>query len=418
MTEIHGTCKPEFEPVREVFAANFEEREEVGAALCIYQHGEPVLDVWGGLARLDEELPWQEDTVCVMDSTTKSITAICAFTLIEAGELDLDKPVAHYWPEFAAEGKGEIPVRLLFTHQVGLPAIDQWITLDDCEAWTPIVDAIARQKPFWEPGSAHGYHGLTIGWLLGELIRRISGLTPGQYVRERLAPRLGGLEMWIGLPEEIEPRLAHNVRPDWGESMFSVNTGSEKYDEFLREITGLYTDPEFVAGYADPSKRSDDIFKPDSDMSIARRAFGPVEIGMEETRRDHAVELPAANGVSDARSLARVYASLMDEVNGERLVGEELLDEATHPYADGPDELLKIRTVWGLAFILPGSEFFSPKMPPRSFGHAGANGSLAYGDRDTHLAIGYLRNHQVTAFPDPHTEPLVEAINGCVRASA
>ncbi len=418
MTEIHGTCKPAFEPVREVFAANFEERDEVGAALCVYQHGEPVLDIWGGIARIDDETPWQRDTICLMDSSTKTITAICAFMLIEAGELDLDKPVAHYWPEFAAQGKGEIPVRLLFTHQLGMPALDRWLTLDDIEAWTPVVDAIAAQRLFWEPGTAHGYHGLTLGWLIGELVRRISGLTPGAFLRERIAPRLGKLDMWIGLPEELEPRVAHTIRADWGESMLNVDSGHEKYDEFLREITALYVDPVFLDQYLNPDKRTDAIFKPDSGYTIAHRAFGPVEIGGDaDGRREHAIETPAVNGIADARSIARIYASLMGEVDGVRLIGDELLEEATRCHADGPDELVKIRTRWGLAFALPGSEFFPPSAAPRSFGHPGANGALAYADRETGIALGYLRNHQLTAFPDPHVDPLVAAVNSCARVA-
>jgi CubicO group peptidase (beta-lactamase class C family) len=419
MIEIHGTCDPAFEPVREAFASNFEDRDEVGAALCVYQDGEPVIDIWGGIARLDDETPWERDTLCLMDSSTKAITAICALMLVEAGELELDRPVVDYWPEFGQAGKQDIPVRLLFTHQVGLPAIDQWLTMDDIEAWTPIVDAIARQRLFWEPGSAHGYHGLTIGWLLGELIRRISGLRPGAFLRERIAARLGGIDTWIGLPQELEPRVAHTIRADWGEAMLGVDSGNERYDAFLQEITSLYVNPAFLEQYMNPEKRTDEIFKPDSPYTIAHRAFGPVEVGDDsDSRRAHAVELPAANGISDARSIARIYAALMGEVDGVRLIGEQLLDEATHCYADGPDELVKIHTRWGLGFVLPGSEFFPPNAAPHSFGHPGANGALAYADRDSRIALGYLRNHQLTGFPDPHTEPLLEALNGCARVAA
>ena len=207
MTEIGGTVESGFEGVREAFERNFAEHGEVGAAVSAYKDGHKVVDLWGGVKEKGGTEPYGEDTLQLVFSTTKGATAACANLLGQRGELDLDAPVAQYWPEFAAEGKGEIPVRWLLCHKAGLPYVDHPLSLREVLAWDPVVDALAHQAPVWEPGSAHGYHAVTYGWLVGEVVRRVTGKSLGTYFAEEIAGPLG-LEFWVGLPDEQQDRVA------------------------------------------------------------------------------------------------------------------------------------------------------------------------------------------------------------------
>ena len=191
----------------EVFVANFDEGREVGAAFAAYHRGRKVVDLWGGVADPATGRPWSEDTIVLVFSSTKGATALCANLLAERGQLDVDAPVADYWPEFAQAGKGQIPVRYLLSHEAGLAWIDGDMSLEEALSWDPVVAALARQKPHWEPGTQHGYHATTYGWLVGEVIRRVCGRSVGTFFREEVAGPLG-LDFWIGLPESEEPRVA------------------------------------------------------------------------------------------------------------------------------------------------------------------------------------------------------------------
>ncbi|TCO62103.1 serine hydrolase [Actinocrispum wychmicini] len=412
-TKIDGFVAPGFEPVRAVFQENFDERTEVGAAFAVYLDGTPVVDLWGGIADAGSGAEWQRDTIATVDSSTKALTAICGLMLVDQGLLDLAAPVVEYWPEFAAEGKADIPVSLLFSHQAGLPAVDRWITLDDCEAWHPVVDALAAQRPLWTPGTAHGYHGLTIGWLIGELVRRLSGLTPGQYLARHVAPRLD-LDMWIGLPAEHEARVApvHRVDFDHPDALVA-DYGDEDYNRFLHELSELYLDPEFLAMYRDPGRRDPSFFR--RDLTIGQRTMGPVEIGEDmDSPRYHAMEVPAANGIADARSVARLYAALIGEVDGHRILTPDTVARATRPHAVGPDQVVLGPTAWGLGFAVSGGIFFDAPTPT-AFGHSGANGALAIADPAAGLSIGYIRNHMAHKIQDDRSRPLIDALYHCVH---
>ena len=208
---IGGLVAPGFEPVHEAFAGNFE-HGEVGAACCVYADGVPVVDLVGGLADPDAGTAWTPETIALVFSTTKGATAICANRLIERGALDPDAPVADVWPEFAQNGKGGVLVRHVLSHSAGLPVVEGNFTLDQALAWDPVVEQLARQAPRWEPGTAVGYHLKTFGWLVGELVRRITGSTIGMFFAEEVATPLG-LDFWIGLPAALEPRVARNLAP-------------------------------------------------------------------------------------------------------------------------------------------------------------------------------------------------------------
>ena len=212
---MQGHVAAGWSKVADAFRANFEgDPGEVGAACCVYVGGRPVVDLWGGLADKETNRPWNEDTIVQIASTTKGATAICAHILTQRGELDLDAAVVTYWPEFGANGKDQIPVRWLLSHQVGLPVIDTPLTLEEAFAWDPVIRALEAQRPLWQPGTEHVYHSMTFGYLVGEIVRRISGKSLGTFFADEVARPLN-LHAWIGLPEAQEPKVArlHYAKP-------------------------------------------------------------------------------------------------------------------------------------------------------------------------------------------------------------
>jgi CubicO group peptidase (beta-lactamase class C family) len=392
---IDGYTAAGFEGVREQFERNFEAGLEVGAAFTAYHRGEKVVDLWGGVADEGSGRPWAEDTLQLVYSSTKGATAVCANQLVEQGKLDIEAPVAEYWPEFAEGGKETMPVRLLLTHQAGLAWVDDELSLDDVLAWDPIVDALARQKPLWEPGSAHGYHAVTYGNLVGEVVRRISGRSLGTYFREEVAEPLG-LDFWIGLPEDLEPRVATLV------GNLGVAPG-EAVDEATRAMIDQFMGPESMLGRA---LTVNGAFTRDDDLS-AGNVFN--------SRKVHAAELPAANGICDARSLARMYAACIGEVDGVRVLGEQQMRDAATQRTSGPNiVLLDMDLQFGLGFFVPSS--LMNVGGPNSFGHAGAGGSLGWADPDAGFGFGYVMNKMATTIAEDIRSSSL--INACYAAVA
>jgi CubicO group peptidase (beta-lactamase class C family) len=370
---VHGTVEPEFEGVLDAFVANFDERDEVGAACCVYVDGRPVVDLWGGFADATVGQQWRDDTVVPVFSCTKGVTATCANLLIERGLLDPDATVASYWPEFAANGKDAITVRQALSHQAGLAVVDGDLSLEECLSWFPVVDAIAKQAPIWEPGTAHGYHMRSFGWIIGELVRRVSGRTVGSFFRDEIASPLG-LDLWIGLPEELEPRVARLIPPKGDMRAFFDALGD---DVLLGRAT---TGPSGHFAYDD----------------------------MWNQRALHACELPSSNGIGDARSLARLYASLIGEVDGVRTLRAETVERATEVQARGPDKVILTETAFGLGYMLPPS--LNGRARKTAFGHAGAGGSVAFADPARGFAFAYVMTDlRFDLTGDPRSETLVEA---------
>lgn len=393
MVDIAGEVAKGYEPVREAFANNFTQHGDVGAAFSLYVRGEKVVDLWGGLADDTTGRPWQEDTLQLVFSTTKGATAGCAHLLAERGQLDLEAPVADYWPEFKAAGKGEVPVRWLLCHKSGLPNVDAHLTPEQVEAWDPIVQALAEQRPYWEPGTAHGYHALTYGWLVGEVVRRVTGRSLGQYFADEIAAPLG-LDFWIGLPEALEPRVSRLLQPEGGIGEGAANIDVEALPEQVREIVRGFLDPEGLTQRA---------------LTISRPAMD------YNDRAVHAAEIPAANGITTARSLARMYAGFVGEVDGVRVLAPETVVDATREQSNGPDKVLFVPTRFGSGFFIPS--VFSPLFGGASFGHAGAGGSLGMADPDRQIGFGYVMNKmQQNLSGDPRTLTLVAAVNACVPA--
>lgn len=385
MTTIHGEVAAGFEPVREAFAANFAQHGDIGAAVCVYQHGRPVVDLWGGVADPETDRPWTGDTLQLVYSATKGATATAAHMLAERGALDLDAPVAKYWPEFAANGKADIPVRWLLSHQAGLITLDRPVPLNEALAWHPMVAALAAQRPQWTPGTAHGYHGRTWGWLVGEVIRRVSGRMPGCFFADEIAAPLG-LDFFIGLPADQRGRVSRMVyqRP----AVDLTTVPAESVPEELREQVAAWRDPE----------------------SFSNRAYtitDPAAIDFDSPDVQ-AAELPASNGIGTAHGLARMYAALIGEVDGVRLLASDTLASATKEQASGKDQVLLIPSRFSSGYMLPTET--NPLIGPNSFGHTGRGGSLGFADPEHGIAFGYAMNNIIGGLDDLRATSLVDAV--------
>lgn len=376
MADVDGTVERGFERVRAVFEANFVERGEVGAACSVWVGGREVVDLVGGVVA-PGGAPYSRRTLQLVASATKGAMAIVALRLAERGELDLDAPVAAYWPEFAAAGKDAVPVRWLLSHQAGLPYVDAIVPMADAYRWTPMVDALAAQAPLWEPGAAHGYHALTYGWLIGEVLTRITGLTPGELLRKEIAEPLG-IDFHLGLPESEHARVAPLLPAP-------------------PPPPGTPPDP-LTAQLLDPNEP-------------AYRAFF-VPNGLFGAMNDPAAwiaQLPAANGMATARALSTMYAACLGEVAGVRLLSPDTLAAATAVQAEGTDRVLGVRSRFGLGFQL--SYPLRPMAGPGSFGHYGLGGSVGFAHAERGVAFGYVVNQMLPGgVVDPRSSALVEAV--------
>ncbi|WP_354639132.1 serine hydrolase domain-containing protein [Kitasatospora camelliae] len=402
--EIWGETADGFEPVREAFARNFREHGELGAAFTLYSDGRKVVDLWGGDARPEvggrpaPAVHWTADTAQVLRSVTKGLTAAAALHLVKEGLLDLDAPVSAYWPEFKAAGKERIPVRWILSHQAGLPVLDVPLRIEDLIAWEPAVAAVAAQTPAWEPGTAHGYHPYTFGWLVGEVVRRAGGRSVGRYFAEEIARPLG-LDLWIGLPADAAARVGRLVDLPAPEAARVGPNGMR-----IRPKQSV------VDAYRDPS-------------SLTARAFAAVRPNVDlNDPAIQAAEVPGAGGIGTARSVARFFAALIGAADrhggapGERLpalLPPELLAEAMGPSVNGPDRVLIVNTAFGQGFFRHGGT--SPMASPASFGHPGRGGSLGFADPELGIGFGYVTNGmQPGVTGDIRSRTLIRAVLGCL----
>jgi CubicO group peptidase (beta-lactamase class C family) len=365
--EIQGVCDPKFGEVREEFERNFSERGDVGASVCVAVEGETVVDLWGGIADPETATPWQEDTITVVMSMTKAATALCAHILADRGDLDIDQPVAYYWPEFAQNRKERITVRMLLNHQAGLPGFREPIPAGKPYDWEYMVARLAAERPFWEPGRQYAYHSVTFGWLVGEVVRRVSGTSLGTFFREEVAEPLG-LDFWIGLPLSEVPRA-------------------------VRLLPRLEPATE-VIGVADLRE-----------AVVSSGIDEPVE--WWNTPQAYAAELPASGGITNARAAAYMYAalSLGGTRDGVRLVRPETVERMSRVQSLlVADALGDITAPFGLGFMLasPASGF-----PRTRFGHDGAGGSRGFADPAARLAFGYVMNQMSET---PRADALTTAV--------
>jgi CubicO group peptidase (beta-lactamase class C family) len=355
---IHGECAPGFEAVREAFEANFTAGREVGASFAATRNGKSIVDLWGGHADAARLRAWERDTIVNVFSTTKAMTALCAHMLVDRGELDVDVPVAHYWPEFSRHGKEAITTRHLLSHSAGLAGLRRRLASEAYYDWEQMVEALADEAPWWEPGTANGYHALTFGHLVGEVIRRISGETPGTFFRRHVAEPLHA-DFHIGLAASEDARTADLV------------PASEA--EIAAAGPRTIPDPESLLGKV---------------MSNP-----PLRPELANTRAWRAAEIPAANGHGNARSVARVMAALAcgGTLDGVRLLGRDTIDRAIAEQRYAQDLVLGFRLRWGLGFMLTSTDL--PLGPnPHTFGHGGWGGSLGFADLDAGASWAYVMN--------------------------
>lgn len=373
--EISGICDPAFRLVREEFEHNFRERGEVGASVCVRIEGNAVIDLWGGVADRPTQSPWQENTLVLVWSSTKGAVALCAHLLCAQGLLDLDAPVCKYWPEFAQAGKEAITVRLLLSHQAGLPAFRQPLKPGGLYDWDYVIEALAAEEPFWPPGTRQGYHATTFGHLVGELVRRISGKDVGSFFRDEIATPLG-LDFHIGLPAEYEGRVAPTIRADptppgevpW-RFLIEANANRQSIQGLIVYNSGRH-----------PSARDHD------------------------TAAAHAAVLPSQGGITNARGLAGLYTPLAvgGISNGLRLIDEGTLSEMQAvASATAVDTVLLVGMRFSLGFMKSADNRAAPPgardsviLSEEAFGHAGMGGSLGFADPAARLSFGYAMNKQ------------------------
>ncbi|MFG2898962.1 serine hydrolase domain-containing protein [Streptomyces zaomyceticus] len=384
---VEGHCDPRFAAVRDAFEANFRTRNELGAAVAVQIHGETVVDLWGGWADPARTRPWERDTVVNVWSTTKGVTALCAHLLADRGLLDLDAPVASYWPEFAAAGKEALPVRYLLSHRAGLSGLREPLTLGEFYDWEVTTARLAATEPWWEPGTRSGYHAMTYGFLVGEVIRRVTGRMPGAFLHDEITGPLG-IDFTIGLPEKEADRAAELVHP-------RTSPDGEQAAAFSRLV-------------------------PAAQAALANPPVGAAEANSPEWR---AAELPAANGHGTARAVAQLYGVFAGRGrSGERRVlSEAAVERAREGQGAGRDLVLGAglthETECALGLWLSGTNAsYGPN--PRAFGHDGYGGSCGLADPESGVSLGYVMNRMGPRIADdPRKTALVEAVYAALAAS-
>lgn len=382
--QVCGSCDARFAGLKGAFADNFATRGELGAALAVVIDGRVVADLWAGWADQAQTRPWQADTLVNVFSVGKAMVAVCALRLVERGELELDAPVARCWPEFAAAGKGQITLRALLSHRAGLPAIGRPLPSGAMYDWDLMTAALAAQEPWWEPGTAHGYHVTTFGFLVGELVRRLSGESIGAFLRRELAGPLGA-DVQVGIGGRDQARTAEFLfteetvaGPDGGQSTPGSGAGCEP----PRMVSRAYGNPPGATG-----------------------------IGTVNTPAWRAAQMPSSNAHATARGIARVYGALACDgaVDSVRVLQRETIEEATVEASAGVDLVLGRPSRFGLGFQLTQPE--RPLGPNAgSFGHFGVGGSLGFADPDARLAFGYTMNRGGPRWRSPRNRALIDAL--------
>ncbi|MDH1264652.1 serine hydrolase [Pseudomonas sp. GD03944] len=380
--QIQGYFDLRFEAVKDAFAALFEDPQERGAALCVQVGGETVLDIWAGTADKDGQQAWHSDTILNLFSCTKTFTAVTALQLVGEGKLELDAPVARYWPEFAAAGKERITLRHLLCHQAGLPALHELLPAEALYDWEAMTTALAAETPWWSLGEGHGYAPITYGWLVGEVLRRVEGRGPGESIVARTARPLG-LDFHVGLADDEFHRVAMISR---GKGNVGDAAAQRLLKVTMSDATALST-----RAFTNPPSIMTSTNKP-------------------EWRR---MQQPAANGHGNARSLAGFYSGLLDG----RLLESELLDELTREHCVGEDKTLLTRTRFGLGCMLdqPDVPNATYGMGPRAFGHPGAGGSIGFADPERDVAFGFVINNLGPfVLMDPRAQKLARVLADCL----
>ena len=380
---IDGMVAPGFEEVRVEFERNFTERGDIGAAVAAYWHGEKVVDLWGGYRTPMGDAPWNEDTMIVVNSTTKGLASMTLAVANARGWLDYEAPVAHYWPEFAQNGKAAVTVRQLIGHEAGLVLLDEKLTIEKLHDLDYMARLRARQKPAWPPGTRHGYHTMSLGLYMQELIRHADPgrRTLGQFFHDEIAVPLG-LEFYIGLPPEIPDERLAVAKP---------------LSRWRALLALRNTPPTMIKKLLVPN-------------SLLRRSMLLMDLDMND-RRSLEVEIPSGNGVGTARAIARAYSAFAEGGAEIGITPETFARVIEPPVVSHPvDAVVGLPSYFSLGFMRPGPEAFFGSSP-RAFGAPGAGGSFAFADPDARLGYAYVMNKlDFYLVDDPREKPLRDAV--------
>ena len=374
--EIHGECDPQFSKVKETFEKLYREDREIGSCFAVYKDGNPLVDLWGGFQDKDKTKPWQKDNLVTVYSTTKGVAAFCIALAMEKGLLKYEEKVSTYWPEFSSNGKEDITIGMLMSHQAGICS-PETRNVDDYYNQNLMAEKLAGMTPIWEPGTASGYHSMTFGWLTSELILRVTGKSLGTFFREEVGDR-HEIDFFIGLPESEDHRVAELIP-------FDI-VRNENSDQQQVELTDA--------------------------QKSQRNSAGTLDI--QNTKEWRQAEIPSANGQGNAGGLAKLYSLIVPEDNNLKLLKDDTVNQMTTMQIEGRDLVLAVQVRWGVGFILNKHKIIYGPIEG-AFGHSGYGGSCAFGDPENKIGVSYVMNRMLDNFnADGRSIELINATYDCL----
>ena len=374
--EIQGECDPQFSKVKETFEKLYREDREIGSCFAVYKDGNPLVDLWGGFQDKDKTKPWQKDNLVTVYSTTKGVAAFCIALAMEKGLLKYEEKVSTYWPEFSSNGKEDITIGMLMSHQAGICS-PETRNVDDYYNQNLMAEKLAGMTPIWEPGTASGYHSMTFGWLTSELILRVTGKSLGTFFREEVGDR-HEIDFFIGLPESEDHRVAELVPFD-----IVRNENSEQQQVELTDA-----------------------------QKSQRNSAGTLDI--QNTKEWRQAEIPSANGQGNAGGLAKLYSLIVPEDNNLKLLKDDTVNQMTTMQIEGRDLVLAVQVRWGVGFILNKHKIIYGPIEG-AFGHSGYGGSCAFGDPENKIGVSYVMNRMLDNFnADGRSIELINATYDCL----
>ena len=374
--QIHGECDPQFSKVKETFEKLYQEDREIGSCFAVYKDGNPLVNLWGGFQDKDKTKPWQKDNLVTVYSTTKGVAAFCIALAMEKGLLKYEERVSTYWPEFSNNGKEDITIGMLMSHQAGICS-PETRNVEDYYNQSLMAEKLAGMTPIWEPGTASGYHSMTFGWLTSELIMRVTGKSLGTFFREEVGDQ-HEIDFFIGLPESEDHRVAELVP-------FDI-VRSENSEQQQVELTDA--------------------------QKSQRNSAGTLDI--QNTKAWRQAEIPSANGQGNAGGLAKLYSLIVPEDNSLKLLKDDTVNQMTTMQIEGRDLVLAVQVRWGVGFILNKHKIIYGPVEG-AFGHSGYGGSCAFGDPENKIGVSYVMNRMLDNFnADGRSIELINATYDCL----